>query len=275
MVTVADVRERLRDRPVDLEVGQHRADLVREARFRGPGGSRADALLVEPNGEATAAALLVHPASGDRTSLLPDALDLAAHGVRCLLPQLAPERVHDAEAGVASRVGWIETLCLGLAALRACSPDGVPVGYVGQNLGGTLAGAVAAVDGGLVAAVTAAALPDMGEFFASSPHPVAEDRRTRHGLATVLVVREGTAALELVATAGAAPGTRWFLQLGGRDDWLPTDETVEAYRRRLPDAEIAVYPTAGHGLAIPEARTDRVGWLRRHLAASATARSSS
>ena len=266
MVTIAGIRDRLRDQPVDMEVRHRSAQLTHEVRYRGGSGPLVDALLVEPAGAAVAGAMLVHGASGDRTSLLPDALDLAGHGVRCLLPQLAGEQVGDAQAAIASRVGWIEALCLGLAALRACHPVPLPIGYLGQNLGGALAGAVTAVDGGVTAAAAAAPLPDMGAFFVSSSHPVAASRRARHGLSAMRAVRDATAELELLATLGAAPGTRWLVQLGGHDDWSPVREAVPLYRRKVPEADIMVYPDAGHDLATPSARVDRVRWLRSHLA---------
>ena len=268
MVTVADIRGRVQGQPVDLDVRHRRARPVHEMSYRGPAGARVRALLVEPAGAAGASAMLVHGASGDRTSLLPDALDLAGRGVRCLLPQLAPEQAGDAQAAVASRVGWIEALCLGLAALRACHPVPLPVGYLGLNLGGALAGAVTAVDGGVTAAAAAAPLPDMGEFFASSPHPAAASWRARHGLPAMRAVRDATAGLELLATLGAAPGTRWLLQLGGRDDWSPAREAVPLYRGRVPAADIVVYPDAAHDLATPSARADRVHWLHGYLGIS-------
>lgn len=271
MVTVADIRDRLRDRPVDVEVRHRSAHLIHEVRYRGPSSSRVYALLVEPAGVAEAAAMLVHPASGDRTSLLPDALELARHGVRCLLPQLAREQVGDAQAAIASRVGWIEALCLGLAVLRACHPIPLPIGYLGQNLGGALAGPVTAVDGGVTAAAAAAPLPDMGDFFVSSSHSVAASRRARHGLSTMRAVRDATAELELLATLGAAPNTHWLLQLAGHDDWSPAREAVSLYRRRVPEADIVVYPDADHDLTTPGARVDRVHWLRSHLGLSRTA----
>jgi dienelactone hydrolase len=268
VVTLDGIRDRLRDQPADAEIRHGNAGPVRDLSYRGPGGSRIDALLVEPAGEAGAAVLLVHPASGDRTSLLPDAVDLAGHGVRCLLPQLAREQDGDVQAVVASRAGWIETLCLGLAALRACHPVPLPVGYLGQNLGGALAGAVTAIDGGVAAAVAVAPLPDMGGFFVSSPHPAAASRRARLGLPAMRAVRDATAGLELLVTIGADPGTRWLLQLGGHDDWSPARDAAPLYKLKVPDADIEVYPDAGHGLATPGARADRVQWLRTRLGLS-------
>lgn len=105
----------------------------------------------------------------------------------------------------------------------------------------------------------------MGDFFVSSSHPVAASRRARQGLSTMRAVHDATAELELLATLGASPDTHWLLQLGGHDDWSPAREAVSLYRRKVPEADIVVYPDAGHDLATPSARVDRIHWLRSHL----------
>ncbi len=170
-VDLDDIRRRLAHLRVESERIRVVAAGITEVRYHSTIGSPTTALLVDPDTTPVATALIVHPATGDRTSLLEDATALAHHGVRCLLPELPRERSDTVALGVESRVRAIETLCAGLEWLRRSDPVPRAIGYIGKNLGGALAGAVCAIDTRVTATVAVAPLPDIGRFFTDATHP--------------------------------------------------------------------------------------------------------
>lgn len=264
-VDLDDIRRRLAHLRVESERIRVVAAGITEVRYHSTIGSPTTALLVDPDTTPVATALIVHPATGDRTSLLEDATALAHHGVRCLLPELPRERSDTVALGVESRVRAIETLCAGLEWLRRSDPVPRAIGYIGKNLGGALAGAVCAIDTRVTATVAVAPLPDVGRFFTDATHPVAHARRERDGLPTLTGIRDATAPLELHGTIGSSRATRWLIQLGGSDDWAPADETAASLRLAAPDAEIATYDGADHDLESADATAHRIAWMRGQL----------
>lgn len=152
--------------------------------------------------------------------------------------------------------------------LRGHDPTPRSIGYIGKNLGGALAGAVCAVDGGVTAAVAVAPLLDIGGFFTDANHPIAESRRASEGLANLIEIRNATAALELQEAVGSSPATRWLVQLGRRDDWSPADEAAAHLRTAAPDAEVVIFDTADHDLVSAAAAQQRVAWLCERLLSS-------
>lgn len=104
VVTVADIRAGIELGRVDIEQVRDLAPGMAELRYRMGTGASVTALLVEPDEAPLAAVLVVHPATGDRMSLLADAHALSQHRVRCLLPELPREQSGTVDEGVASRV---------------------------------------------------------------------------------------------------------------------------------------------------------------------------
>jgi pimeloyl-ACP methyl ester carboxylesterase len=227
--------------------------------------SDTDAFLVEPReGGRGAATLFLHwfdteAPDGNRTQFLDEAVGLARdHGVVSVLPQGrfpwlgAPA---DAETDAARVRAEVERHRAAVD-LLAARPDVVSgrIALVGHDFGGMHGVVLAAEDRRIAATCVVAATPRWGDWFLPF-WPIAGDR---------FDYLRALAPLDPIARIGEIPPRPLLLQFARNDYFIAPMTAGELHRAAGEQSEMQAYD-ADHGVRAPQARADRLAFLRRSV----------
>ena len=226
-----------------------------------PAGEAVEAFVVTPaTGVSRAGILFLHwlgEHRSDRSQFLDEAVTLAAHGVRSVLPAgrlpwLVPPT--DATSDVASIETEVRREGLALAALEAGLPRGAPVALVGHDfgaMGGTL---LLARQRSFRAAVLIAANPRWADWFL----PFWKVAGDPYDYARALAPLD---PIEAIATVDLP----LLFQFSQRDYYIAPMAAVRFARAAKREATLEWYG-ADHAMRSRRARAARLEFLSRELA---------
>jgi dienelactone hydrolase len=240
-----------------------------ELSYRLPGSSEyARAwLIVPPQSRPSPFVVALHGGGQDRNAFLPEACLLAELGIASLLIDLPQARAFpnfsrpDLERDTFAQT--VITVRRGLDCLSLrLDIDMCRGAIVGFSFGAWIAGIVAAVDARPKRAVLIAGVPRMSEFWRASLHP--DVVRIRQGLQPGIMDRYAEAAKPLDASEylQCCSNIPLLFQFGTGDEFI----SQEYVREFTPYA--CVYESGPHYSMFfnPDARRDRLSWLRDQLA---------
>jgi cephalosporin-C deacetylase-like acetyl esterase len=253
---------------------------VRDISYASPKGGRVTAYLIVPPGAGPfAAVLFMHGGNGNRSSLLPGALNLARNGAVCLLidsplngARAKPgERLADFTKPVQTRDAMIQTvidLRRGVDLLLS-RPDVDPkrLAYIGASYGGTIGGVLAAVERRIKAYALLVGMASASDFLRLSEHPNAV--QTRQALSPDQLERnlQILSVIDPIQYIGhAAPAALLFQN--GRQDKLTPEASALRYQQAGSEPKTIRWYDAGHSLNA-EASRERMEWLRGQIGPAA------
>lgn len=228
----------------------------------GAGESAVEAYVVDPrSGPPRAGALFLHwlgEHRSDRTQFLSEARDLAALGVRSVLPAgnlpWVPDPI-DAETDIANIELEQHRLGVALDALVGGLPNGAPVGLVGHDFGAMHGLLLAARRPVFAAAVLIAATPRWGDWFLRF-WKVRGDRFD--------YLRRLAPLDPIEAARGLKAPALW--QFSSRDFFIAPMSAVELARAAAAGGEPRIeWYAAGHAMRSARARAARKQFLSTML----------
>jgi hypothetical protein len=236
--------------------------VVHDVEFRS-GSEPVQAYLIEPIASGRVPGIvLVHGSGGDRSELLPQAIELAQRGAVTITitapstsdPLPAPTNVAELLAGSTATTVRDVVAVRRAADVLATRPTVDPkrIGYLGWSAGAKTGTFVAAADPRFRAlALLSAGADTVSAFVAAAP---AGDRKiARQALSSIDPIRY---------VALARPGTL-LLEDGTRDTVVPHD-ALENVIHAAPHGTLVRWYPAGHALS-PKAYTDAFTWLLQRL----------
>jgi len=225
-----------------------------------PGGEAIEAFVVAPaTGQPRAGILFLHwlgEHRSNRTQFLDEAVDLAALGVRSVLPAgrlpwLVPPT--DAASDVANIETEVRRDAIALDALEAGLPAKAPIALVGHDFGGMSGSLLLARRPGLTAAVLIAANPRWADWFLPFWKLVGD----RFDYARALAPLD---PIEAIATVDLP----LLFQFSRRDYYIAAMSAVRFARAAKREAALEWYD-ADHAMRSRKARASRTAFLRREL----------
>jgi dienelactone hydrolase len=246
-----------------------------ELSYRLPGSSEyARAwLIVPPQSRPSPFVVALHGGGQDRNAFLPEACLLAEIGIASLLIDLPQARAFpnfsfpDQERDTFAQT--VITVRRGLDCLSLRSDIDMCRGaIVGFSFGAWIAGIVAAVDARPKRAVLIAGVPRMSEFWRASLHP--DVVRIRQGLQPGIMDRYAEAAKPLDASEylQCCSNIPLLFQFGTGDEFISQEYVREFTPYACGTDQLKVYESGPHYSMFfnPDARRDRLSWLRDQLA---------
>jgi dienelactone hydrolase len=246
-----------------------------ELSYRLPGSSEyARAwLIVPPQSRPSPFVVALHGGGQDRNAFLPEACLLAELGIASLLIDLPQARAFpnfsrpDLERDTFAQT--VITVRRGLDCLSLRSDIDMCRGaIVGFSFGAWIAGIVAAVDARPKRAVLIAGVPRMSEFWRASLHP--DVVRIRQGLQPGIMDRYAEAAKPLDASEylQCCSNIPLLFQFGTGDEFISQEYVREFTPYACGTDQLKVYESGPHYSMFfnPDARRDRLSWLRDQLA---------
>jgi hypothetical protein len=232
-----------------------------------------------PGKKVAAQVIFGHPASGNITTFLHEARELALVGVQSFLVDFGFDKNNADPGNLKNPDREIEfrKKCISLIerATLALSPD-LPVTYVGKNFGAFIGGIAASQENRISRFVLIAGLPDLTDFYVSSDHTVALNARGRISDEQLEYYRERTHfwnPAQRMPRSKRTKKTDIFFQFGSKDDWIP-EETARRYiQSAIPSAQLKkqskFYPD-GHDMNHYQAKLDRKKFILQDASFSDT-----
>lgn len=226
-------------------------------------GEKVSAFIVEPlEGGRRSAALLLHPAPGDRSFFLKEARELARSGMVCLLPdapwadvQAWGRDLQDPGPGRERIIQAVVELRRALDLLESRgNVNSSRMGFMGMSLGAMLGGILAGVDHRISAFSLMSGLASFTDV-AVANIPMLRDKALER-------YREAMRPVDPVNYLGDAVPARLFFQYG-RKDVFPVDALGGFVAAGSQPKTVTMYD-ASHFLN-EEARSDAVDWLIEEL----------
>lgn len=226
-----------------------------------PGGQAVEAFVVAPaNGRARAGILFLHwlgEHRSDRTQFLDEAVDLAALGVRSVLPAgrlpwLVPPT--DATADVEKIETEVRREAAALDALTSGLPAKAPIALVGHDFGAMSGSVLLSRESRIKAAVLIAANPRWADWFL----PFWKIEGDRFDYARALAPLD---PIEAIATVDRP----LLFQFSQRDYYIAPMSAVRFARAAKREPTLEWYE-ADHAMRSRKARAGRLEFLRRELA---------
>lgn len=207
----------------------------------------------------TAQVIFGHPASGNQTSFLEEAKELASLGIRSWLLDFEfekkysdPANLTDPQREIAFRKKCIEKVTKASLHLGNCAPQI----YVGKNFGAFIGGMAASQETYISRFILAAGIGDLTDFYVSSEHEVA--RRARTGISESQLRRYEVLTREWnpINLLPQAKGKEVYFQFGSQDSWIPKSAALK-FVDAAPGFKQLHFYEDGHDLEIVQARLDR------------------
>jgi pimeloyl-ACP methyl ester carboxylesterase len=225
------------------------------------GGEAVEAFVVAPaRAKPRAGVLFLHwlgEHRSDRTQFLDEAVDLAAHGVRSVLPAgrlpwLVPPT--DATADVEKIETEVRREVAALEALAAGLPAKAPIALVGHDFGAMSGSVLLSRSAQFAAAILIAANPRWADWFL----PFWKIEGDRFDYARALAPLD---PIEVIATVDRP----LLFQFSQRDHYIAPMSAVRFARAAKREASLEWY-VADHAMRSRKARAARLEFLRRELA---------
>lgn len=237
---------------------------VDDVEFEVPGQAPAHGYLVRgTTGEADRSAIAMHGEHGDRASLLPDLIALAANGFTALSIDSPATRAAIRDRDLLT--AFTSELAIARAGLGALNADPLvhPDRFAafGRGIGAEVAGHLAATSAGCRVVVAAGALPHRSTFLRTSDHPLAAGFRLRMTPEQLAAQADGLAPFDLVDQMGGTDVT-WMLQVADADDRLSAEDLREL-AISIPGGIHVSHVDEWADLGRPAARRERVEFITR------------
>lgn len=237
---------------------------VEDVEFHVPGHSPAHGYLVRgAMGEADRSAIALHGEHGDRASLLPDLIGLAANGITSLSVDSPITRAAFRDRDLLT--AYTAELAVAQAGLATLNDDPLVhadrFAVLGRGLGAEVAAHLAATSAGCRVVVAAGALPHRCAFMRDSDHPLAAGLRLRLSDEELASQLAGLAPFDVVDQMTDGEVT-WMLQVADADDRL----SVEDFRElaiSIPGGIHVSHVDEWADLGRPSARRERVDFITR------------
>jgi len=228
--------------------------------YDSPRGGRVTAYAVVPPGAHRAGIVWQHWGQGDRSSMLPEAFDMARRGAVSVLinaPWMRPNAAQPKtdEENLAS---WLQDVVdLRRAADILVDRYGVAatrLGYVGHSYGATMGGLIAAGERRFRALVLMGGFASLGDALR---HPKSGAPGDTHS-ADVMAVIDAERYIGHAAPAAV------FLQFARYDRFI-TDEQANRYAAAAGDPKLVKWYDCGHEFNDTQSAADRENWLAEQL----------
>ena len=229
------------------------------------------AYIIEPgaNGRLPAA-IYLHPSGGGRTTQLDEARELAAQGYVVMLidsPKVRPDAWRISEDHAIPNHNrdiyrqQIIDVRRGIDLLaRQPNVDASRIGIIGKNLGGGFAGILSGVENRVGTFVIQAAIPELGKFWPTMAHPVADAEREQVGQERLEEYAHETAVTDALNYVDLRADKRVLYQWGEHDDWFTREQALEMVARTTGEVT-SIWYDEGHDLTSPDVVRDYVHWL--------------
>ena len=237
---------------------------VRDISYASPGRGRVKAYWIVPPGHGPFAGLIfVHPAPGDRTNFLEEAVMLARHGAASLLIE-APwaqgeawgrtmgEPEHDRQEHTQTVIDVRRAIDLVTAQPEV---DADRIGYVGHSFGALFGGMLAGVERRIKSFVLMAGVGSFTDIAAFNM-PMQNEMALE-------AYRQGLAPIDPIHYIGRAAPSALFFQLA-RQDMFPRDKLM-AYVEAGSEPKRVAWYDADHFSVSDAGRNDRMKWLQTEL----------
>jgi dienelactone hydrolase len=223
--------------------------------------------------------LMLHQATGDMNTFLPEAIELSKLGITCALLEAPYSRKRNtiSPRGLVNpeneRRIWDQTceeldeISELLIRLHGCRAD--KIGFVGLNLGGSVGVYWAGKQSRpLIAVAIAGAIPDLTSFWLESSHPVARSSREQAGIQQRLF-KETMQDLDLIVTLPKIQETQVLVQIGKQDDWISA-ESLEKLRSVIQTSALSSnlhldFQDDAHDMMAQPTVQSRMGFIRTTL----------
>jgi len=239
-----------------------------------PSSPHASAFVVqsEQAGKSRKPAIIfLHSATSHKDSFLEEAKNLAKLGAISILPEAPYGRFEwKVPRGIQNPDKELEMWKLTCAELSLwvdlllsqyqVNPDRVI--FIGRNLGGGVGGFWMTKENRIYAALLTGAIPDLSNFWASSPHPVAV--KARDGANKAQLDRFRSILMpttDLTTTLSVTKAKMLFLQFGKQDDWL-TKKAVEALNNAAKNPKKLEWLNDDHDMNSIESKKSRFNWVK-------------
>lgn len=239
---------------------------VHDIEYAGLDGQPVQAYLVLPPGDPgrVPAVVYAHPAPGNRTTYLDEAVVLAARGVASLLLEAPWSResfwtplFRDAAADreVYRQVVIEMRRAVDVLAARP-EVDAGRIGYVGHSFGAAFGGVLVAAEPRVRAAVLIAGPPSFTDIAVVNNPALTGEARERYARAM--------APMDPVRHVGSAAPRPVLFQLPRQDELFP-ESTLARYAAAAREPGEVRWYDGDHYLKSDEARADRIAWLVQRL----------
>jgi dienelactone hydrolase len=236
---------------------------TRQITFRAPSGTIRVELIAPQRGGSHPGVLFVHwlgdPKTTNHTEFEPDATALAKRGATSLLVDAmwaAPNwfDVRTTATDYQASIDQVVTLRRALDVLVAQSGvDSKRLAYVGHDFGAMYGAVLAGVDSRPRWYVLMAGTTSFADWYLLGKRPP-----------DVAAYRAQMAPLDPLPYLQQSRAAGYLFQFSGRDQYVPI-ERADAFFSAAPLPRAMYVYDAGHALAVPAARNDRLGWLGERL----------
>lgn len=249
--------------------------LVQDVFFESPMGGLVSAYLVSPlNKKTSRGVVYLHPASGNRDSLLKMAIEISrktlSAGILIDAPFSRPEPWKK-KGGVENPEIEEEILNQTLQDLQ-CSIDVLSVllseskkqtiAYIGKNFGAAIGAVLTEKEKRISGWVLIAGLPSMADFWLLSEHPEAKNLRDSSSPEKFKKFIQVTRTFDAIQFIGKASPSSLLFQFGLEDDWMNQEQVYHYFQTASHPKEILWYKT-GHDFHNTQADQDRIVWLEK------------
>jgi len=239
---------------------------VYDISYTSPKNGRVTAYLLVPLGAGPfAGVLFAHPADGDRSYFLSEAVSLARAGAIAILvdsPWARPDPWrrdldYSPENDLAIYVQEIVDLRRAVDLLAAQeNVDPARLGFIGYSYGAHLGGVLSGIDGRLRAYVLMAGVPTRSERI---PRRIA----TTFSSGELAAYRQALRSVDAIQYVGHAAPAALFFQCARQDEVI-AEATSQRYYEAASQPKQVVWYEAGHMLN-EQAYIDRAQWLAEQL----------
>ena len=258
------------DRALPLKVEEsgveHKDDVsIHDVSYASPSNGRVRAYLVMPPGKGPfAGVIFVHPAPGNRSTFLEEAVRLAKKGAVSLLmdapwaqgeawartlgqPESDRKQHHQTAINIRRAVDVI---------ISRTEVDAARLGYVGHSFGALFGGVLAGVEKRIRAYVLMAGVGSFTDVAALNIPSLTGQALEEYS--------QVMGPIDPIYYIGHAAPSALFFQFGSQDDFF-SKEKFWAYYQAGSEPKFVKWYNADHFLDDEEARDDRMEWLGKQL----------
>ncbi len=251
--------------PVRTEEG------VQHVIYESPVRGFVTAYLIEPASDGPLpVAIYLHPSDGGITKQIDEARQLAGQGYVVMLidsPKVRPDawRISEDHAIPNHNRDIYRQQVIDVRRgidLLAQQPnvDASSISIIGKNIGGGFAGILSGVEDRVGTFVIQAAIPELGKFWPTMAHPVADSMREQVGQERLEEHALETAVTDALNYVDLRTDKRVLYQWGEHDDWFSPEQAQEMVTRTTGEVT-SIWYDEGHDLMSPDVVRDYVRWL--------------
>ena len=246
-------------------------DSAQDVLYDSPVGGKVTAYLVQPDSDTPLPAVIfLHPSGSGKSTQMDEAIRLTGEGFVALLidsPKVRPapwQIKEDHAAPNRNRDIYRQQVIDVRAGIDLLTKlDGVDasrISVVGKNLGGGFAGILSGVEPRVRNFVIQAAVPELGKFWPTFDHRVANSIRDVVGQERLEVHARETAVTDALNYVDLIDDKNVLYQWAAQDDWLTPEQANEMVEQTTGEVSSKWYD-GGHGLPSAQVVNDYIDWL--------------